>query len=241
MTLAGSSAPKTVDQPPWSDANHWDQPQYYLTIHAADVNQDGKAELLGRGSGGIDTWVFDAATAQWQQLNAGACNWTDANHWNQPQYYLTIQAADIDGDGKAELLGRGSGGIETWSFDPAAGQWQQLSAGTCNWTDANGWNAPQYYTTIRAADIDGDGQAELLGRGANGVDTWRFDVATEQWQPVSIGSCGWTDASHWNLPQYYGAIVVADIDGDGCAELMGRGAKASTRGSSRWPTSSGSS
>jgi hypothetical protein len=35
--------------------------------------------------------------------------WGDIGGWDQPQYYATIQLADIDGDGRAELIGRGPG------------------------------------------------------------------------------------------------------------------------------------
>jgi hypothetical protein len=34
----------------------------------------------------------------------------------EEQYYVTIQAADIDGDGKAELLGRTGKWDDTWVF-----------------------------------------------------------------------------------------------------------------------------
>src|SRR4051812_41458972 len=102
-----ASAPTVAAIPPWSDKAGWNQAPRYVTIQAADVDGDGKAELLGRNAGGMDTWVFNAATAQWEPLSSGTCNWTDANGWNQPQYYATIGAADVDGDGRAELYGRG--------------------------------------------------------------------------------------------------------------------------------------
>jgi hypothetical protein len=43
--------------------------------------------------------------------------WGDMGRWDQPQYYATIQLADIDGDGQAELLGRWAGGILVNHFD----------------------------------------------------------------------------------------------------------------------------
>ena len=53
-----------------------------------------------------------------------------------------------------------------------SGQWQNLNAGTLGLTDVGGWNLPQYYQTLRLADINGDGQAELLLRGADGLHTY---------------------------------------------------------------------
>jgi hypothetical protein len=40
--------------------------------------------------------------------------------------------------------------------------------------DANGWNLPQYYLTIQAGNIDARRGAELIGRSATGIETWRF-------------------------------------------------------------------
>src|SRR5262245_59949606 len=65
--------------------------------------------------------------------------WSDTGGWNLPQYYSTIQLGDVNGDGKLELLARDSGGMETWAFDVATGQWQPLSSGLPDWSDEGGW------------------------------------------------------------------------------------------------------
>src|SRR5271165_2842014 len=95
--------------------------------------------------------------------------WTDASNWNRPQYYATIRAADVNGDGKQELFARSADGIETWTFDPATGQWDQIGSSGCGWSDAAGWAQAQYYSTIHAVDINGDGIAELIGRNTSGI------------------------------------------------------------------------
>jgi hypothetical protein len=45
----------------------------------------------------------------------------------------------------------------------------ELEGETSILTDAQGWNQPHYYKTIRLADVDGDGRAELVARGADEV------------------------------------------------------------------------
>src|SRR5262249_38935597 len=128
----------------------------------------------------------------WIQISRGPV-WSDqpingvGGGWNQPQYYTTIQSADIDGDGQAELLARGASGIEVWKFVPGQNYppdstWTQMSGGP-DWSDTVGWNLPQYYQTIQCADIDGNGQGtlcELLGQGPDGMEMWAFD-----WRPDS--------------------------------------------------------
>ncbi len=177
---------------------------------------------MGRGEYGIDTWKWDTGTSAWVNLATGDCGFTDQNNWNQPQCYATIQCADIDGDGQAELLGRGEYGIDTWKWDTATSAWVNLATGDCGFTDDNGWNQAPYYATIQCADIDGDGQAELMGRGEYGIDTWKWDTATSAWVNVSTAQGDFTDANGWNTAPYYATIQCADVNGDGRAELLGR-------------------
>ncbi|HZR40064.1 MAG TPA: phosphatidylinositol-specific phospholipase C domain-containing protein, partial [Ktedonobacteraceae bacterium] len=205
--------------PVLSDAGGWNQPQYYNTIQCGDVDGDGLPELFARGVGGIRVWKCDPTTNQWTELPAGPAL-SDAANWNQPQYYSTIQSADIDGDGQVELLARGASGIRVWKCDGTTHQWAELATGPAL-SDASGWNQQQYYSTIQTADIDADGHAELLARGAGGMRVWKCDETTYQWTELPAGPA-LSDANNWNQPQYYSAIQTADVDGDGQAELFAR-------------------
>jgi hypothetical protein len=41
--------------------------------------------------------------------------WGDAGGWTDPSQYATIQLADVDGDGRDELLGRSDAGLRSTS------------------------------------------------------------------------------------------------------------------------------
>ena len=207
-----------------SDAAGWSQPQYYETLRLADINGDGQAELLIRGSAGLNTYVFNQASGQWQNLNAGTLGLTDAGGWNLPQYYSTLRLADINGDGQAELMLRAGDGLRTFAFNQTSKQWQDINAPILGMDDANGWSQPQYYETLQLADINGDGQAELIFRGPFGLFTYAYDRVHKYWYDLNAGALGLTDAGGWNLPQYYRTLRLADIDGDGQAELLLRSA-----------------
>jgi hypothetical protein len=202
-----------------NDAAGWYLPQYYSTIQYADVDGDGRAELLARGGGGIQVWDLDRSRL-WAGWPAGT-EMTDGGNWLQPQYYSTIQCADIDGDGRAELLARGARGIVVYRFEPSTRQWVQLPDGPAL-SDAGGWYLPQYRSTIRCADIDGDGRAELLARGAAGIQAYKCDPTTHAWAQLPNGP-ELSDAAGWSNQQYYATIQYADVDGDGRAELVARG------------------
>jgi len=82
--------------PAWGDIGGWDQPQYYATIQLADIDGDGRPELIARGPGGILVNHFDTATNSWVANHPGP-PLSDVAHWDEPQYYTTIHLADIDG------------------------------------------------------------------------------------------------------------------------------------------------
>jgi hypothetical protein len=154
--------------------------------------------------------------------------WGDMGLWDQPQYYATIQLADIDGDGQAELLGRWAGGMLVNHFDTATESWVARRPGP-PLSDRAGWDKPQYYTTIQFGDIDGDGQAELVARGPDGIQAWHYDPQADSWRALQVGGPfadfaeNGKDATHWENPQHYTTIRLADVDGQPGAELIGRG------------------
>jgi hypothetical protein len=205
-----------------SDANGWGAgPQYWATIQFPDLNGDGNADFCGRGGDGIRCALSngaDAFTGQtvWRaEFGDGA--------WNtSPGYWGTIQYADVNGDGKDDVCGRGVDGVycslSTGTTFGTPSRWN------ASYSDANGWKAgPQYFATIRFPDINGDGKADVCGRGGDGV-----------WCAISNGSSAFTNIARWDSsmsdangwasgPQYWATIEFPDVNGDGKADLCGRG------------------
>jgi hypothetical protein len=196
----------TVDwrqPPPWMDPISWKLPQYYSTIQSADIDGDGLAEILARDPDGLVVWKYDNTAKKWNQM-PGSLAISDEGGWNQPQYYSTLQCADIDNDNAAELIGRGGDALYVWKYDTTAKNWVQL-ASLPDLSDANGWNQPQYYSTIQCADIDFNGQAEIIARGPNGIRAWEYDTSSGQFNALP-SLPAWSDAAGWNQPQYYSTI-----------------------------------
>ncbi|HVK06763.1 MAG TPA: FG-GAP-like repeat-containing protein [Armatimonadaceae bacterium] len=226
-------APEVLQLPFWGDAAAWNRPEYYETIQAgrrfyartvqsADVDGDGQDELLARGPGGILVNRFDPDTGQWFLLPGSGPALNDAQGWTSDHYYLTIQTADIDGDGRAEIIARDAGGIVAHKYDPASGTWGLLPNGPA-WSDVSGWTDYSRFLTIQCADIDGDGRAELLARDADGIVAHRYDPVGRVWTKMARGPA-WNNDSGWTHDKYYATIQTADIDGDGRAELLARDA-----------------
>jgi FG-GAP-like repeat len=214
--------------PQWSSSGGWTEPQYYSTIQTADLNGDGKAELLARGEAGLQVYTFDPAAGQWQLTPQDPgivlTDVSDSAGWAQPQYYSTLQTADLDGDGQAELLGRGTGGLVVWKWNKATQTFTQLGPPLAAMADSGGWTDPQYYSTIQTADVNGDGTDEVIARFSDGIHVFDWEPGTE---------AGWTDLQHgqanpalstptWSTPDLYSTIQTGDVDGDGAADLIAR-------------------
>ncbi|MGP0591402.1 hypothetical protein ACTRXD_02540 [Nitrospira sp. T9] len=201
---------------PFSNSGGWNHPEYYSTIQTADIDGDGSAELLGRGVSGMYTYKWDGTN--WQVLRTDSPAWTDAGGWSVAKFYSTIQTADIDGNPGDELLARGINGMETYKW--SGSEWTLLKSADPFWADSNGWGEAKFYSTIQTADIDGEPGDELLARGINGMDTYKWSGS--EWKLLKSASPGWSDAIGWEHPQFYSTIQMADIDGDGKAEMLGR-------------------
>ncbi len=202
-----------VRGPAWSDAEGWDKPEYYSTIQFADLNGDGKADVCGRAAKGMVCEISSGTEFPTEVLGPV---WSDALGWNEPQYYQSIQFADVNGDARMDLCARGIHGVECSLFDGA--NFGAPIAGPA-WTDAAGWNQPEYMETIRFADVDGDGKADVCGRAAKGVVC---EISNGAGFPVEIDGPVWSDTAGWNDAAYYTTIQFADVDGNGLADLCAR-------------------
>jgi hypothetical protein len=170
------------------------------------------ADLLGstqRGTGDICSFVTPPKPPQ-QQL------WSDAEGWGHPEYSTTLRLADLDGDGRAELVGRGPNGLIVRTFAPGSRSW--LPGGvSLALSDAAGWNRPERYGSIRLADLDGDRRPELLALTDEGPRAWKYNASADGWVPTDPAPTH----EAWRAPDRNSELL-ADVDGDGLADRVVR-------------------
>ncbi len=210
----GSGAGARLDGPAWTSANGWNQPYYYGTVRMGDLDGDGRADVCARGAAGM--WCALSTGSGFASMFAGP-EWSDAAGFTDVAYWSTIRMVDFDHDGRADLCARTPDGVQCHrytqnGFGPAVAG-PQL-------TDASGWKDMDNSTTIRFADIDGDGDLDICARANAGIRCWRYDGSGWGSQ---INGPAWDEASGWSDFRFYTTIHLGDIDHDGKADICGRG------------------
>jgi hypothetical protein len=173
-----------------------DQPGLtWVDVHLADLNGDGKPDLLGRY----------LQTGQWWAALSGVTPRTNGlwATWNPAATWVDVQVGDVNGDGKADVIGR---------YLQAGQWWAGLSSGT-GFTNVlwDTWSPAVTWVDVRLADLTGDGKADLIGRYPQ----------TGQWWTGISGSGGAANAlwATWSPAVAWANVQAGDFNGDGKADL----------------------
>ena len=186
----------------------------------ADVDGDGRADIVGFGNGGVSVSLATAGghfAAPTFELNAFGVN---AGGWSSNNTYPR-ELADVDGDGRADIVGFGNAGVSV-SLATAGGHFAaptfELNAFGVN---AGGWSSDNTYPR-ELADVDGDGRADIVGFGNAGV--WvslataggHFAAPTFELNAFGVNAGGWSSDNTYPRE-------LADLNGDGRADIVGFG------------------
>ncbi|MFH1084553.1 MAG: VCBS repeat-containing protein [Chloroflexota bacterium] len=204
------------------EAGNWTSYNQYPRA-VADVNGDGRADLVGFGIPGtlvaLSTGTSFAPPTLWLK-NLGAP--PAAGGWTSFDRYPRL-VADVTGDGKADLVGFGNSA--TWVAVSTGTGFQWPAPWLNNFAyapEAGGWTSYQKYPRL-LADVNGDRKADIVGFGFAGVwvslaGTGAFG-APQFWLNnlgYSPAGGGWT--SYDRYPR-----ALADVNRDGRADVIGFG------------------
>ncbi|MBW4717150.1 FG-GAP repeat domain-containing protein [Saccharothrix obliqua] len=174
----------------------------HTRLRLADLDGDGRADLVRIGSNGVLTawWNSNALTGKWYApVTAGSVGGAD---------HTRLHFADLDGDNRADLIRvEPDGTLTVWRNTNAfAAQWAAPTA-----VGGTGGADP---TRVHLADLDGDNHADLIRVDPDGTLTawWNNNAFAGQWHPAgAVGAIGGGDHTR---------VVFADLDADGKADLV---------------------
>jgi hypothetical protein len=210
----GTGFGTALDGPPLGDAQGWADPSNFGTIRMGDLDGDGRADLCARADDGMRCWRSTGAGFEGTSIVGPA--WSDAGDWNRERYWLTIRMDDVDGDGRADLCARGYSSVRC-HLSTGDGFGPEIVAAPL---EPAVWDDYANYSTVRLADVTGDGALDVCARGDDGVRCW----------PWAQGGFGepiagpLADAEGWAAPSRFRTMELADVDGDGDADLCARDA-----------------
>ena len=186
-----------------------------FTRQVADVNGDGRDDIIGFGAGA--TWVA-LGQSDWSLSDyfIASYNFDEDSGWTS-QNFFTREVADVNGDGRADIVGFTSNGA--WvALGQANGTFGTEFHASSYFGHSQGW-INQNSVTRMLGDVNGDGRADIVGFTSNGA--W---VALGQGNGT-FGSVfhasgdfghnlGWDNQN--SLPRLLG-----DVNGDGRDDIVG--------------------
>lgn len=206
-------------------AGGWTDAKLYPRA-VADVNGDGRADLLGFGGAGVYAALAQAdggfGPVYLAQNSFGAS--ATGGGWVSDDVYPRA-LADVNGDGMADLVGFGAAGVYV-SLATGGGGFGAVNLAVRSFganDAAGGWTSDDRFPR-QLADVNGDGRADIVGFGAAGaylaLGQENGSFANPTLEVASFGSSdaagGWT--SDDRFPR-----LLADVNGDGLADVVGFG------------------
>ena len=164
----GAFQPAVLMQASFSNAAGWNQAKYASTI--AFVRLRGLPAVCGRGVSEIlcfpkfDGQAFFSSTVFYTEPS-----FSDAGGWSEPKHYETLRFVDINRDGSADVCGRGTAGIWCATWNNPQQRFNAPTRWTPQYSDGLGWYEEKYFASIRIFDLNGDGFADVCGRGGGGL------------------------------------------------------------------------
>jgi len=182
---------------------------YRYDVYYADVDGDGKADLVSRNKETGNVEVFRGTGTAFQYLPGTGPGGVWSYGWGTT---YGLYFADVTGDGKADLVGRHEGTGDVYVF-VSTGSGFSSSSPSGLWS--YGWSSGY---DLYLGDVTGDGKADLVSRYFGPTPGLTGDI----YVAISTGT-GFTFNGRWTYGFSSGYdMFLGDMDGDGKQDLLAR-------------------
>ncbi|MEM7062598.1 MAG: DUF4751 family protein [Cyanobacteria bacterium P01_B01_bin.77] len=181
----------------------------------ADVNGDGRADIVAFGHHGVGVALgqsdgtFETPKAALNSLTVGRGGWESFGKYPR-------QLADVNGDGRADIIAFSSQGVGV-VLGQKDGTFADGISATSHYGTNNGWNSFDQYPR-QVADVNGDGRADIIAFGSQGVDVVLGQKDGTFANGVRATSNFSTNNGYYSFNRY--PRQVADVNGDGRADIV---------------------
>jgi hypothetical protein len=167
-------------------------------VAAADVDGDGDLDILA--ANGFSTNYVSV------RLNNGAGSFggsTNVTVGNNPS---SVAAADVDGDGDLDILVANFGEVN----NPGTTVSVRLNNGFGTFNGGTDVAVGNFPTSVAAADVDGDGDSDILTSNKSGSISVR----------LNNGAGSFSGSTHIMVGGQPDDVAAADVDGDGDLDIL---------------------
>ena len=200
-----------------TNAGGWTNDDVYPRL-LGDINGDGKADIVGFASNGVQVSLATGGGNFAAPTFALGYFGTAAGGWYSNDVYPRV-LADVNGDGKADIIGFASNGVQV-SLSTGGGNFAAPTTTLAYFgTTVGGWYSDNTYPRL-LADVNHDGLADIVGFASNGVQVSLGTGGGNFAAPSTVLSDFGTNAGGWNSNDQY-PRVLADVNGDGLADIIG--------------------
>ena len=177
----------------------------------ADVNGDGMADVVGFGNSGVYVSLSDGSGFEDASLWVNDFGYDQG--WRLDKGIRVL--ADVDGDGMADVVGFGNKGVNValstgTGFEPAR-LWVSNFGYDQGWINTKGLRF--------MSDVDGDGKADIVGFGNNGVYIGISTGTSFGDAPLWVNNFGYNQGWRNDKSLRY----MSDVNNDGKADIVGFG------------------
>ncbi|WDE00064.1 FG-GAP-like repeat-containing protein [Thalassomonas actiniarum] len=181
----------------------------------ADVNGDGSADIVGFANGGVYTALSNGnGTFASARLGIAAFGY-NAGGWRVESHPRIM--SDINGDGRADIVGFANGGVYT-ALSNGDGTFVPARLGIAAFGyNAGGWRVESHPRMM--SDINDDGRADIVGFANGGVYT-ALSNGDGTFAPARLGIAAFGyNAGGWRVESH--PRMISDVNGDGNADIVG--------------------
>jgi uncharacterized repeat protein (TIGR01451 family) len=169
------------------------------SVYAADVDGDGDIDTLSASSA-------DRKIAWYENAGAGGTSWILHTISTTASGALSVHAADVDGDGDLDALSASD-------QDDKIAWYENLGGGGTSWTLRTISISLNRASSVRAADVDGDGDFDVLA-ASNLYSEIRW------YENVGGGGTSWTFHDIAVGADHPRSVHAVDLDGDGDLDVV---------------------
>lgn len=182
-----------------------------LSRHVLDINDDGKADVVGFGQYGVMVATANEAGDGFDEPSMWSFDFGTNRGWGNQG--IQVSLGDVTGDGMLDIVGFGQYGFFVATAKSDGDGFNPIS----QWRYVEGWGSDDYQREL--ADVNGDGKVDIIGFGDQGV--WVSLAGVEEFSAPQLWLEEFGTEQGWSASRHHRTI--SDVNGDGLADIVGFG------------------